>query len=223
MSDTARVIFSLLTFLVAVPSGIKVFNWIASLYKGSIRMDAPLLYTLGFIFLFSIGGLTGLVQGALATNLHVHGTYFIVAHFHYVMFGGTAMGFFAGLHYWFPKITGRLYEEHLAKLAWVFLFVGFNMLYFSMFILGWEGMPRRYYDYLPKFDTPNLVSTIGSWVLAMGLFIMFYNLIHSLVTGRDAGDNPWEAASLEWQTTSPPPTDNFAEQPVVTKGPYDFK
>jgi cytochrome c oxidase subunit 1 len=223
MSDTARIIFSFLTFLVAVPSGIKVFNWIASLYKGSIKTDAPLLYTLGFIFLFSIGGLTGLVQGALATNLHVHGTYFIVAHFHYVMFGGAAFGFFAGLHYWFPKMFGRMYEEHLAKLAWVFLFVGFNMLYFSMFVLGWMGMPRRYYDYLPEFNAPNLVSTIGSWVLAMGLFIMFYNLIRSLFAGEKAGDNPWGGATLEWQTSSPPPTENFETTPVVTKGPYTYR
>jgi cytochrome c oxidase subunit 1 len=185
-------------------------------------MSAPLLYTMAFIFLFSIGGLTGLVQGALATNLHVHGTYFIVAHFHYVMFGGAAFGFFAALHYWYPKMFGKLYEEHLAKLACVILFVGFNMLYFSMFVLGWEGMPRRYYDYLPRFNTPNLISTIGSWVLAMGLFIMFYNLIHSLFAGKKAGDNPWGAATLEWQTTSPPPTENFEKIPMVTKGPYTF-
>jgi cytochrome c oxidase subunit 1 len=223
MSDTSRVIFSFLTFLVAVPSGIKVFNWIASLYKGSIRVDAPLLYTLGFIFLFSIGGLTGLVNGALATNLHIHGTYFIVGHFHYVMFGGAAMGFFAGLHYWFPKMFGRMYEEHLAKLAWVILFIGFNMLYFSMLVLGWMGMPRRYYDYLPEFNGPNLVSTVGSWLLAMGLFIMFYNLIRSLFVGEKAGNNPWEGATLEWQTTSPPPAENFAETPVVTKRPYQYR
>ncbi len=222
MSDTARVVFSLLTFLVAVPSGVKIYSWIASLYKGSITVEAPLLFTLGFIFLFSIGGLTGLVQGALATNLHVHGTYFIVGHFHYVMFGGAAMGFFAGLHYWFPKMFGRRYEEHLAKLGWTLLFIGFNMLYFSMFVVGWEGMPRRYYDYLPKFNGPNLVATIGSWILAMGLIVLFYNLIHSLVAGEEAGDNPWKAASLEWQTSSPPPTENFPVQPVMTKGPYDF-
>ena len=223
MSDTARVIFSFLTFLVAVPSGVKVFNWIASLYKGSITVDAPLLYTLGFIFLFSIGGLTGLVQGALATNLHVHGTYFIVAHFHYVMFGGAAFGFFAGLHYWFPKMFGRKYKDAPAKLAFIFLFIGFNMLYFSMFVLGWEGMPRRYYDYLPQFNTPNLISTIGSWVLAAGLIIMFANLIKALFSGENAGDNPWKAATLEWQTTSPPPTENFETIPVVTKGPYNYR
>jgi cytochrome c oxidase subunit 1 len=223
MSDTARIIFSFLTFLVAVPSGIKIFNWIATFYKGSVSLDAPLLYTLGFIFLFSIGGLTGLVQGALATNLHVHGTYFIVAHFHYVMFGGTGFGFFAGLHYWFPKMFGRMYEEHLAKFAWLFLFIGFNMLYFSMFVLGWDGMPRRYYDYLPRFDGPNLVATIGSWVLATGLFIMFYNLFRSVRWGRKSGDNPWNGATLEWQTSSPPPTENFDTIPEVTKGPYQYR
>jgi cytochrome c oxidase subunit 1 len=222
MSDTARIIFSFLTFIVAVPSGVKVFNWIASLYKGSITMDAPLLYAMGFIFLFSIGGLTGLIQGALATNLHVHGTYFIVAHFHYVMFGGAGFGFFAGLHYWFPKISGRMYRERRAKLAWIFLFVGFNLLYFSMFVLGWQGMPRRYYDYLPRFNSPNMVSTIGSWILATGLLIMFYNLIQSLFKGERTGDNPWGGATLEWQTTSPPPAENFGTIPVVSQGPYIF-
>jgi cytochrome c oxidase subunit 1 len=223
MSDFARVVFSFLTFLVAVPSGIKVFNWIASLYKGSTQMDAPVLYTLMFIFLFSIGGLTGLVQGALATNLHVHGTYFIVAHFHYVIFGGAAFAFFAALHYWFPKMFGRMYEEHLAKLAAIVLFIGFNLLYFPMFILGWQGLPRRYYDYIPTFNTPNLVSTMGSWVLAMGLFIMFYNLFRSLWAGEKAVANPWNAATLEWQTSSPPPAENFETIPEVTKGPYTFR
>jgi cytochrome c oxidase subunit 1 len=223
MSDTSRIIFSLLTFLVAVPSGVKVFNWVASMYRGSIKVDAPFLYTLGFIFLFSIGGLTGLVQGTLSTNLHIHGTYFIVAHFHYVIFGGAVFGMFAGLHYWFPKMFGRMYEEHLAKLAFVVLFIGFNMLYFPMFISGYLGMPRRYYDYLPEFNAPNLISTIGSWVLAMGLFILFYNLFHSLFTGQKASANPWGGATLEWQTTSPPPHENFDKTPEVTKGPYTYR
>ena len=223
MSDTARMVFSLLTFLVAVPSGIKIFNWVASLYKGSVQVDAPLLFTMGFIFLFSIGGLTGLVQGALATNIQVHGTAFIVAHFHYVMFGGTGFAFFAALHYWFPKITGRMYHEGRARLAAVILLIGFNLLYFPMFILGWEGMPRRYYDYLPKFQGLNVVSTVGSWVLAVGLLVLFINLIRSARTGRESGSNPWGASTLEWQTSSPPPHDNFAEIPVVTTGPYVFK
>lgn len=223
MSDQARMIFSLLTFLVAVPSGIKIFNWVATFYKGSIEIRTPLLFTLAFIFLFSIGGLTGLVQGALSTNVHVHGTYFIVAHFHYVMFGGTAFAFFAGLHYWFPKLFGKMYIERPARAAWLLLFIGFNTLYFPMFVLGWEGMPRRYYDYLPKFAFPNLISTIGSWILAAGLLLMFVNFYRSLRRGEQAGDNPWEASTLEWQTSSPPPVENFEKIPVVTTDPYVFK
>ncbi len=164
MSDTARVVFSFITFIVAVPSGIKVLNWVATLYKGSIKLDAPMLFALTFIFLFSIGGLTGLVIGALSTNLHLHGTYFIVGHFHYVMFGGMGMSFLAALHYWFPKMFGRMYSERQAKIGWLFLFIGFNLLYFSMFVLGFNGMPRRYFDYPPQYFTGHLVSTIGSWV-----------------------------------------------------------
>ena len=223
MSDTARMIFSLLTFLVAIPSGIKVFNWVASMYKGSIQVDAPMLFTLSFIFLFSIGGLTGLFQGALATNVQVHGTYFIVAHFHYVMFGGTVFAFFAGLHYWFPKIWGRMYSETRARIAWAFLFIGFNTLYFPMFVLGWEGMPRRYYDYLPKYHTGQLISTIGSWILATGILLMLYNLVRSMRKGELAGSNPWGGTTLEWQTTSPPPTENFEKVPEVNSGPYNYR
>jgi cytochrome c oxidase subunit 1 len=223
MSDEARMIFSLLTFLVAVPSGIKVFNWVASMYKGSIQMDAPFLFTMAFIFLFSIGGLTGLVQGALATNVQVHGTYFIVAHFHYVMFGGTAFAFFAALHYWFPKMSGRMYSEGRARIAALVLFIGFNTLYFPMFVLGWQGMPRRYYDYLPHFQPLHVVSTVGSWILATGILLMLYNLLRSLKVGEKAGDNPWGGTTLEWKTTSPPPTENFEKIPEVTMGPYVYK
>ncbi len=222
MSDTARAVFSFITFIVAVPSGVKIFNWVASLYKGSIRVDAPLLFTLAFIFLFSIGGLTGLIMGALATNIHIHGTYFIVAHFHYVMFGGTGFAFLAGLHYWFPKISGRMYQERLARIGWFFLFIGFNTLYFPMFILGWQGMPRRYYDYLPQFHTLNIVSTIGSWLLVAGLIIVFTNLLRSIRRGEPAGANPWGGSTLEWQVSSPPPSENFEEIPVVTQGPYVY-
>jgi cytochrome c oxidase subunit 1 len=223
MSDVSRAVFSFLTFLVAIPSAIKVFNWVTSLYKGSIEIASPLLFTAAFIFLFSIGGLTGLINGALATNIYVHGTYFIVAHFHYTMFGGTGFAFFAALHYWFPKITGKMYREKPAKTACIFLFIGFNILYFTMFILGLQGMPRRYYDYLPRFHTGHLVSTIGSWILASGLIIMFYNLISSIFKGDAAGDNPWGASTLEWKTSSPPPLENFEEIPVVTGGPYSFR
>jgi cytochrome c oxidase subunit 1 len=222
MSDTARAVFSFITFIVAVPSGVKVFNWVASMYKGSIRVDAPLLFVFSFIFLFSIGGLTGLINGALATNIHIHGTYFIVAHFHYVMFGGTGFAFIAGLHYWFPKMTGRLYNEKLSKIGWGFLFTGINALYFPMFILGWQGMPRRYYDYLPKFQALNVVSTVGSWVLVTGLIIIFSNLLSSIKRGQQAGPNPWNGTTLEWKTGSPPPAENFTEIPQVTTGPYYY-
>ncbi len=220
-SYTADVIFSLLTFLVAIPSAIKVFNWVSTLYKGSIDVAPPMLYALSFVFLFSIGGLTGLMQGALAVNIHIHDTYFIVGHFHYVMFGGTGFGFFAGLHYWWPKMFGRMYNQKVAKIAWLLLFVGFNIFYFTMLILGWDGMPRRYYDHLPVFHTKHVIATVGSWLLVAGVFIMFWNLIRSLSKGEKASRNPWGAATLEWQTSSPPPVHNFDREPHVQDDPYD--
>jgi cytochrome c oxidase subunit 1 len=223
MSDTARIIFSFITFLVAVPTGIKIFNWVATLYKGSIQLDSPLLFALSFIFLFSIGGLTGLIIGSLAPNLALHGTYFIVGHFHYVMFGGAGMAILSGLHYWFPKMFGRMYNERAAKIGWLVLFIGFNILYFSMFILGYEGMPRRYFDYPPQYFTGHLISTIGSWVLFVGLIIIFVNLIRSLFRGEKAPANPWGGRTLEWSIPSPPPAENFAEVPTVTARPYDYQ
>lgn len=212
MSDTARWIFSLLTFFVAVPSGIKVFNWVATLYKGSIVLETPLLYSLSFIFLFSIGGLTGLVQSALSTDIHLHDTSFVVAHFHYTMFGGTGFGFFAALHYWFPKMFGKMYNRRIAKLGWLILFIGFNILYFPLFVLGWMGMPRRYYDYLPQYHTGHLISTIGSWIVAVALIIIFSNLMRGLLKGEKAPDNPWDGKTLEWQIPSPPPEENFLKE-----------
>ncbi len=222
-SDVASIIFSLLTFLVAVPSAIKVFNWVATLYKGSIRLEPPLLFALTFIFLFSIGGLTGLFQGALAVNMHLHDTYWVVGHFHYIIFGGMGFGFFAALHYWFPKMFGRMYQKKWVYVAWFFLFIGFNILYFSMLILGWEGMPRRYYDYLPQFHPLHLISTIGSWILIAGLILMFVNLFLALFSGEKAEDNLWGGATLEWQISSPPPKENFEKIPVVEKGPYEYR
>jgi len=223
MSDLAVMVFSFLTFLVAIPSAIKVFNWLATLYQGSILLDPPLLYALSFILLFTIGGLTGLILGAAATDVHVHDTYFVVGHFHFVMFGGTGMAFFAAMHYWLPKIYGRMYDKAVATVAWAVILVGFLITYISMKVVGMMGMPRRYYDYVPEFTGLNQLATIGSWILAIGLVLMFVNIIHGLFRGPKAESNPWGGASLEWQIPSPPPTENFDEDPVVTHGPYDFR
>ena len=225
MSGTGRFVFSILTFLVAIPTAIKVFNWVATLYKGSINVQTPLLYALAFIFQFMIGGFTGLVLGALATDIHLHDTYFVVGHFHYVMFGGTGFAFFGALHYWFPKMWGKMYNATVANVAFVLLFIGFNTLYFPMLIAGLMGMPRRYYDYLPEFHLPNMISTYGSWILATGLLLMLGNLIYAYFNNKTKpGRNPWEGITLEWQTQSPPPVQNFDRMPVLPQdGPYDFE
>ncbi len=221
MSNTARVAFSLLTFFVAIPSGVKVFNWVATLYKGSIRLDAPMWWAVSFIFLFSIGGLSGLIQGALAPNLDLHGTYWIVAHIHYIVFGGVGTALFAGLHYWFPKMFGRMYRERPAKLGWLIFFIGFNLLYFPMFVMGAEGMPRRWFDYSAQYHTGQMISVAGSWVLALGLLIIFGNLILALFRGEAAPENPWGGTTLEWHTPSPPPARNFpGEIPVIKHVSY---
>lgn len=220
ISDTSRVVFSLLTFLVAIPSGVKVFNWVATLYKGSIEFRAPLLFVLAFIFIFSIGGLTGLVQGALSTDIHLTDTYFIVGHFHYVMFGGMGTIFFGSLHYWFPKMFGKMYNEKVAIIACTTFVIGFNIMYFTMFILGYEGMPRRYYSYLPQFQTLHRIVTVGSWIMVSGIILMLSNLVRGLIKGEKAPDNPWGGTTLEWRTSSPPPVENFEEIPLVTGGPY---
>ncbi len=222
MSEASIVAFSLLTFLVAIPSAIKVFNWVATLYKGSIELRAPMLYALSFIFLFSIGGLTGLFQGALAVNVHLHDTYFIVGHFHYVMFGGTGFAFFAALYYWYPKMFGRRYHERFAVVAWAHVFVGFNLLYFTMLVLGVQGMPRRYYDHLSSFHGGHLVATVGSWILVAGLLMMFANLVRGLFRKAEVPANPWGGVTLEWSVPSPPPLENFATPPVITEPPYTF-
>jgi cytochrome c oxidase subunit I len=222
MSLYGDMIFSLLTMIVAIPSAIKVFNWTATLYKGSIDFQPPLLYALTFIFLFCIGGLTGVMQGALAVNQHVHDTYFIVGHFHYVMFGGTGMAFFAALLYWFPKMFGKMYSKKVAYIAWFPIFIGFNMLYFTMLILGLEGMPRRYFHHLPQYDTGHVVATVGSWILVAGLILFFANLVYGLFRGERADSSPWGGPTLEWTTPSPPPVENFEHIPTVTHGPYEF-
>jgi len=223
MSDMAILVFSLLTFVVAIPSAVKVFNWVATLYKGAISLEPPMLYALTFIFLFSIGGLTGLILGSAATDVHVHDTDFVVGHFHYTMFGGTGFAFFGAMHYWFPKIYGRMYNKKIATAAWGIMFAGFNMLYFSMMILGLRGMPRRYYDYLPEYTGLNVVATVGSWILVAGMLVMFFNLLRGARSGEPAGCNPWGGRTLEWSLPSPMPKENFETPPVVTHGPYDFE
>ncbi len=221
-SRLAGTIFSFLTFMVAIPSAVKVFNWLATMYKGSIVLNAPMLYAICFLLLFAIGGLTGLFLGSLATDVHLHDTYFVVAHFHYVMMGGTVIAFLAGIHYWWPKMFGRMYSEGLARIAAVLVFVGFNATFIPQFIMGSRGMPRRYYNYLPEFQPMHVASTIGSWILGLGFFIMAGYLLASLRKRYDAPRNPWGAATLDWQTQSPPITHNFETTPVVTHGPYEY-
>ncbi len=220
-SPLVSMIFSALTFSVAIPSAIKVFNWLATMYKGSISLATPMCYALMFIFLFGIGGLTGLFLGALATNVVMHDTYFVVAHFHYTMMGGVLVAFLGGLHYWWPKITGRMFSDLWGRIAALLVFVGFNLTFFPQFLAGSHGMPRRVYSYAEKFHTNQWLSSLGSLVLAIGLFTIFFYLLHSLLRGRRAPANPWGAATLEWQCASPPPMENFASPPPVGD-PYDF-
>ena len=222
MSDISRMLFSFLTFVVAIPSAIKVFNWIATMYKGSLLIKTPFLYTLYFIFLFMIGGLTGLTLGSLAINVHVHDTYYVVAHFHYIVFGGMGFAFFAAIHYWFPKMFGRMYNERLGMIASGIVFIGFNWLYFPMFILGLQGMPRRYFDYLPEYSFGHFISSIGAFVLIAGVILMVYNLVRSAKRGELAPANPWGGHTLEWTIASPPPLENFDKEVVVTVAPYDY-
>jgi cytochrome c oxidase subunit 1 len=218
----AGLIFSLLSFLVAIPSAIKVFNWTATLYKGSISYEAPMLYAMGFIGLFTMGGLTGLFLASLATDVHLNGTYFIVAHFHYIMVGGAVMGYLGGIHFWWPKISGRKYPNMWAGIAAVIIFIGFNLTFFPQFILGYLGMPRRYAFYPAEFQVLNVMSSAGATVLGVGYLIPLIYLIWSMRYGPIAEPNPWGATGLEWKTASPPPTENFAEIPVVREEAYAY-
>jgi cytochrome c oxidase subunit I len=221
-SPYAAMVFSFLSFVVAIPSAIKVFNWTATLYKGSIRLETPMLYVLGFIGLFTIGGLTGLPLAAMAADLHFQDTYFVVAHFHYIMVGGAIMAYMAAMHFWWPKMTGRMYPEAWGKTAAIILFVGFNLTFFPQFILGMEGMPRRYATYAPEYQVLHVLSTAGASIMAIGFILPFFYLLYSLKNGPIAGPNPFRATGLEWQSSSPPPTFNFAYTPIVTHGPYAY-
>ncbi|HWF48396.1 MAG TPA: cytochrome c oxidase subunit I [Bryobacteraceae bacterium] len=215
--------FSFLSYCVAVPSAIKVFNWTATLYKGSVSWDTPMLYAIGFVGLFTIGGLTGLFLAALGFDVHVHDTYFVIAHFHYIMVGGTVMAFLGGVHYWWPKVSGKMYPEGLAKLSALIVFLGFNLTFFPQFILGYLGMPRRYAAYPDEFQMLHVLSTAGASILGVGYILPLCYLIWAWKYGRVAGPNPWRATGLEWKTPSPPPTHNFDVPPVVTaKLPYDY-
>ncbi|MGA2422700.1 MAG: cytochrome c oxidase subunit I [Terriglobales bacterium] len=218
----AALIFSLLSYFVAVPSAIKVFNWTATMYKGSITYQTPMLYAFGFIGLFTIGGLTGLFLACLGMDVHVHDTYFVIAHFHYIMVGGMVMAYLGGMHFWWPKISGRMYPEGWGKLAALIVFIGFNLTFFPQFILGYMGMPRRYHMYPPEFQILNVLSTAGATILAVGYLLPMIYFTWSMRYGDPAPSNPWNAAGLEWQTHSPPPTFNFDEQPVVTWEAYNY-
>jgi cytochrome c oxidase subunit 1 len=218
----AGLVFSFLTMVVAIPSAIKVFNWTATLYKGQISYDTPMLYALFFIGLFLIGGLTGLFLGSMGLDVHLTDTYFVIAHFHYVMVGGQVLAYLGGIHYWWSKMTGKMYSEFWAKIAAMIIFIGFNLTFFPQFILGYLGMPRRYASYPEEMQVLNIFSTAGASVLGFGLFIPLVYLIHSLIWGKDAPANPWLLPGLEWRTSSPPPTENFEETPIVYWEAYDF-
>jgi cytochrome c oxidase subunit 1 len=219
----SALVFSFLSFLVAVPSAVKIFNWTATMYKGSISFSTPMLYAFGFIGLFTIGGLTGLFLATLGVDVHVHDTYFVIAHFHYVMVGGAVMGYLGGIHFWWPKISGRMYPEAWGRLAALIVFLGFNLTFFPQFVVGYLGMPRRYWQYPPEYQVYNVLSTAGASILAVGYLLPMIYLLWSLRYGKPAPDNPWQATGLEWRTPSPPPTFNFEETPVVTWEAYEYE
>jgi len=222
-SIVSSIVFSLITYLIGIPSGIKVFNWVATLFRGSIWLQTPMLYALSFLFLFSIGGFTGIMTGVLSVDVHLHDTYYVVAHFHYVMMGGTVIALLGGMHYWWPKITGRMYNETLGKIAAGLIFIGFNLTFFPQLVLGSRGMPRRYANYLERFTDLHQLSSLGSGIMGVGLFLVLGYALWSLKYGEEAPANPWGAATLEWTNVAAlPDHHNFSRTPLVTRGPYDF-
>jgi cytochrome c oxidase subunit I len=218
----AGLVFSVLSFLVGIPTGIKIFNWTFTMYKASVSWETPMLFAMGFLGIFTIGGLTGLFLAAMGLDIHMHDTYFVVAHFHYVMVGGVVLAFMGGLHYWWPKMTGRMYNEFCGKMSALLIFVGFNLTFFPQFVLGYLGMPRRYYSYAEEFQVLNVLSSAGASVLAVGYILPGIYLVYSLFKGPIAGSNPWGAKGLEWETTSPPPVENFKRIPIVTEDAYAY-
>jgi cytochrome c oxidase subunit I len=221
-SSLANMVFSFLTFLVGIPTGIKIFNWLATMHRGSIDLKTPMLYIMSFLFLFTIGGFTGIMLGALAVDIHLHDTYYVVAHFHYVMMGGMVMAFLGGLHYWWPKMFGKMYNEFWARIACGIIFIGFNMTFLPQFVMGSLGMPRRYFNYLEQFQGYHQFSTLGSYVLGVGFIIIAAYLLHSLLRGKKAPANPWGSRAMEWQASSPPSLHNYHHTPVIINGPYDY-
>jgi cytochrome c oxidase subunit 1 len=221
-ASLANMVFSFLSFLVGIPTGIKMFNWLATMHRGSISLKTPMLYILGFFFLFTVGGLTGIALATLAIDVHLHDTYYVVAHFHFVMVGGMVMAYVAGLYYWWPKISGRMYNEMLGKISCLLIFLGFNITFLPQFVMGAQGMPRRYFNYIDQFQPFHQISTVGSFILGLGFMMVFYNLVKSLYTGPKAPPNPWNSRALEWQVASPAPPHNFDHIPVVIHGPYDY-
>ena len=222
-SVVAGTVFSAITFLIAIPTAIKVFNWLATMYKGAIHLDTPMLYALAFLWVFSIGGVTGMFLSVMSTDVHLHDTYFVVAHFHYVMMGGAITALMGGLHYWWPKATGRMYNEKLGRTTAVIVLLGLNVTFLPQFVMGSRGMPRRYYNYLPEFQSLHQLSTIGAYIMGIGFLLTAYCLFQSLRSGRKAPANPWGGNTLEWACSSPPPYYNFHKTPVVTEGPYEYE
>jgi cytochrome c oxidase subunit I len=220
-SILAGTIFSAITFLIAIPTAIKIFNWVSTMYKGRIHLDTPMLYALAFLWVFTIGGLTGVFLAVMGVDIHLHDTYFVVAHFHYVMMGGAITAFLGGLHYWFPKAFGKMYNERTGRIGAIIVFIGLNLTFFPQFILGSRGMPRRYYNYLPEFQGLHQLSTIGAFTLGLGFLLTAVSLARALKSGKKAPNNPWGSVTLEWTTASPPPYYNFHTPPPVTAGPYD--